>query len=66
MNRRKQLLYLKKANKVFMCLYVTGRRFKNERELVQWENVIADAFHHKTQLRGSESMEYKVNSTHDR
>ncbi|XP_060580659.1 transient receptor potential cation channel subfamily M member-like 2 isoform X2 [Ruditapes philippinarum] len=39
------------------------RKFKNERELVQWENVIADAFHQKTELKDFESMEYKVNDT---
>ena len=42
---------------------LTGRKFYNERELVQWENLIADAFHHKTEMKAFNKMEYKVDTT---
>ncbi|KAL4228804.1 Transient receptor putative cation channel subfamily M member 2 [Mactra antiquata] len=42
-----------------------GRKYKNERELVQWENVIADSFHQKSELKDTESMDYKVNTTYN-
>ncbi|XP_052804145.1 transient receptor potential cation channel subfamily M member-like 2 isoform X2 [Mya arenaria] len=41
------------------------RKFKNERELIQWENVIADAFHQKRELEDVQSLEHKVDSTHN-
>lgn len=46
------------------CIHFTGRRFKNEKELVHWENVIADAFHHKKDQQESQSTDNKVDATH--
>ena len=45
---------------------VLGRKFSNERELVQWENLIADAFHQKSELKAFDKMEYKVDTTSTR
>ncbi|XP_052253944.1 transient receptor potential cation channel subfamily M member-like 2 isoform X2 [Dreissena polymorpha] len=41
------------------------RKFKHERELVQWENVIADAYHQKREQNEFQSMEFKVTSSND-
>ncbi|WAR05185.1 TRPM1-like protein [Mya arenaria] len=41
------------------------RKFKNERELIKWENVIAHAFHRKRELEDVADLEHKVDSTHN-
>ncbi|XP_052244809.1 transient receptor potential cation channel subfamily M member-like 2 isoform X3 [Dreissena polymorpha] len=41
------------------------RKFKHERELVQWENVIADAYHQKREKKEFQSMEFKVSSSNE-
>ncbi|XP_052803076.1 transient receptor potential cation channel subfamily M member 2-like [Mya arenaria] len=41
------------------------RKFKNERELIQWEDVIAEAYHHGQELKNLQSPEHRADSTHN-
>ncbi|XP_063423231.1 transient receptor potential cation channel subfamily M member-like 2 isoform X2 [Mytilus trossulus] len=42
------------------------KRFPNERQLIQWENVIADAYLHKLEMMDLERLEIKMQLTHER
>ncbi|OPL20469.1 hypothetical protein AM593_02250, partial [Mytilus galloprovincialis] len=41
------------------------KRFSNERQLIQWENVIADAYLHKLEMMDLERLEIKMQLTHE-
>jgi hypothetical protein len=49
-----------------IMIFFAVKRFSNERELVQWENVIADAYLHRQEMKEYDKLEMKVQLTHQR
>ena len=47
-------------------IFFAVKRFSNERELVQWENVIADAYLHRQEMKEYDKLETKVQLTQQR
>jgi hypothetical protein len=47
-------------------IFFAVKRFSNERELVQWENLIADAYLQRQEMKEYDKLETKVQLTQQR